>query len=398
VTDATRETLNTRSLRPAGQPKVEIVKFEEGADLEYTLAFELFPEIKPLDFATLKLERLVAEIDEAEIDKHLARLAEGMKGSQPVADDRPAKAGDVVVIDFVGSVDGKEFAGGKAEGYHLELGSGSFIPGFEDQLIGAKGGDKREVKVTFPAEYGNAELAGKAAVFTVEVKEVRESVPTAIDDALAKKLGIENLEALKKRLREEHEKEYGQLSRLRLKRALLDRLAEIGGFEVPEGLVEGEFQEIWKHAEAERKAAAEHGQPHPDSGKGEDELKGEYRAIAERRVKLGLLLSEIGRLNNIQVTAEDVNRAVVAEARRFPGQEQVVVNYYRSNAQATEGLKPAIFEDKVVDFILEMAAVNDRKVPAAELLKDPDETGDAAPETKKKGGAKKGAKKKAEGE
>jgi trigger factor len=370
VNDSSAAALREHKLRPALQPKVEIVSFNEGANLEYKMAVEILPDIQPPNFASLQLERLKALVPDADIDNALERIAKQQRKSEVV--ERPAEKSDVVVMDFVGSVDGTPFPGGSATDYALELGSGSFIPGFEDQLIGAKAGDQRTLDITFPADYGAAELAGKAAQFAVTVKAVRGMANQAIDESLATAVGLANLEELRKTVRERIEQDYGRFSRQRLKRGLLDQLAEQHSFAVPQGMVDIEFDGIWKQFEAQRKQAQEAGTAAPaeseDAGKSDDALKAEYRAIAERRVRLGLLLSEIGRANNIQVTQDEINRALAEEARRYPGEERKVVEYYRSNPALIDALRAPIYEDKVVDFILEMAAVTEREVAPSELL------------------------------
>lgn len=392
VGETTMKAMSEHGLRPAMQPKVEITSFEEGKDLEYTMAVEVLPEIEPVDFSKIQLERLTVDVEEGEVDEVLTRMAEANKTSEPVVGEKAAEKGDVVVIDFVGKVDGKEFPGGKADGYHLDLGSGSFIPGFEDQLIGAKAGDQMAVNVTFPKEYGAADLAGKDAVFDVTVKELRSPRPATIDDEFAKRAGLENLDGLKKAIRDEHEREFKALARMRLKRALLDALAEMYDFPVPESLVEAELDSIWTQFEEQRKQ-------HPDAAKDEygdksdDEIKAEFRAIAERRIRLGLVLAEVGRANKIEITQEDINRAIVAEARRYPGQEQKVIEYYRKNADAMESLRAPLIEDRVVDFMLEMATITERKVTREELMRDPDEENDDAEAQPKAEGKKKPAKK-----
>jgi len=315
-------------------------------------------------------------------------LAGAHKTSEPVSGSRKSKSGDITVIDFVGKVDGEEFAGGKAEDYSLELGTGSFIPGFEEQLIGAKVGDHVEVKVSFPKEYGAEELAGKDAVFDVDVKELRETAEAPIDDELAKKVGLEDLETLKKNIREEHEREFKDMARQRMKRSLLDELEAGHDFEIPQSLVENEFEGIWGQFEEHRKQALEKGsEEDPSEGKTDDELKEDYRGIAARRVRLGLLLAEIGRLNNIDISQEDLNRAMMAEAQRYQGQEQQVLEYFRNNPEAMQQIQAPLLEDKVVDFIFELAKVTDKNVSIDDLVKAPEE---AAP-AKKKATAKKKA-------
>lgn len=403
VNEGTRQAMTERGLRPAAEPKVEITSMKEGGDLEYTLAVDILPEIKPMDFSKLELERLTVAADDAAIEKALGRLAEAHKTSKPVDPARPSAKGDIVVIDFVGAIDGTEFPGGKADGYHLELGSGSFIPGFEDQLVGKNAGDKAEVKVTFPADYGAAELAGKEASFAVTVHEVRESVPSAVDDGLAAKVGMADLTALKSALRDEQGRELKEFSRMKLKRQLLDKLYEAHEFEVPSSLVENEFEAIWRQFEEHRKnTAAGEGDGkdaeapnEKEEKKTDDEHKAEFREIAERRVRLGLLLAEVGRLNNIQVSQEDINRALSAEARRYPGQEKAVLDYYKNSPEAMQALTGPIYEEKVVDFMVELAKVSEREVSVEELMKvddvDADEA-EAKKKTKKKTGAKKASK------
>jgi trigger factor len=373
VSDSSAQAMRDHNLRPAMQPKIEIVSFKEGTDLEYKMAVELLPEIKPVDFSQLQLERLRPEIPEVEIDKAIQRIAEPNRKSEVV--DRPAASGDIAIIDFVGKVDGKEFPGGSAQGHSLELGSGRFIPGFEDQLIGAKAGEHRDVKVTFPAEYGSDELAGKDAEFGVDIKEVREKQPLVVDDDMAKELGFDALDGLRKAVREQLEREYGGIARQRLKRALLDQLAAKHDFPVPPGMVDLEFDTIWKQFQEAREQNKD--EVKEEAGKSDDELKSEYRAIAERRVRLGLLLSEVGRVNAITVNQDEVNRALSEEARRHRGYEKQVVEFYRNNPEALANLRAPIFEEKVVDFITEMATVTDKTVPIDELLKP--EAEDAAP-------------------
>jgi len=367
VHDSQHKLLDEHKIRPAGQPKIDNVKFEDGSDLEFSVELEIIPEITPVDFKTISLEKVTIEVPESAVTESLERIAKRQRQSEPVTSDRAAANGDVVVIDFVGRVDGVEFQGGKAEGQYLELGSGMFIPGFEDQLVGAKKGDKKLVKVTFPAEYGNSELAGKAAEFDVTVNEIREMKDVPVDDELAKSLGLDNLDALKKSAREQIEREYSSVARARTKRKLLDVLADKHEFPLPEGLVDAEFTAIWQQIEQDMKADR---LDEEDKGKGEDQLKSEYKDIAKRRVKLGLLLSEVGRINNIQVPNEDLSRAVMAEARRYPGQEKQVIEYFQKTPEALNQLRAPIYEEKVVDFILDLAKLDERKVSPEEFAKE----------------------------
>jgi trigger factor len=367
ISDSSNKLLSERGLRPAGQPRIEILSGAERGDLEFSMAVELIPDIKVMDFKGVTLERLVVDVPDSEVEQAVERAAQRYRKTQPVTESRPAKKDDVAVIDFVGRVDGNEFAGGSATDYHLQIGSGSFIPGFEEQLIGVTVSERKSVSVTFPAEYPRAEVAGKEAVFDVTVKELRELAPLVLDDALAKDMGANDLADLRQNMSKGLAAEYAGLSRTRTKRQLLDILAEKHAFDAPAGLVETEFTAIWNQIEADRQL----GRLDPeDANKSEDELKKEYREIAVRRVKLGLLLSEVGRLNNVQVSNDELSRAIMNEARRFPGQERKVVEYYQKTPQAMIQLRAPIYEDKVVDFILDQAQVNERRMSVEEFTKE----------------------------
>lgn len=369
VQEGTQNALAERSLRPAVQPKVEITSFNEGTDLEYKVSVEVLPEIAEYDASGLSLERLVAPVADTEIEEALGRIADSRRTPTVVEEVRPAVLGDILEIDFVGSIDGVEFPGGKGEGYDLELGSGSFIPGFEDQLVGAKAGDAVSVNVSFPESYQAKDLAGKAAVFAVTVKALKTAVRPEINDEFAKSVGLDSLEALKANIRDRITSDYAGVSRTRLKRDLLDKLADSVDFEVPESMVDAEFDGIWQQLEEAIKSDT---LDEDDKGKSEDELKTEYKALAVRRVRLGLLLADIGQRNTVQVTQEDINKAVVAEAMRYPQQAQQVFQYFQKNEEAVNSLKAPIFEDKVVDLLFTLAQVTEKEVTAEELLADPD--------------------------
>ncbi len=364
VNDSSNQALSERGLRPAVQPKIQITSFDEGKDLEYTMAIEVLPEIEPMDFSAIELERLVIEVADASVEETLADLAKSQKTTRPLDQPRPAQTGDVLVVDFKGTVDGEPFPGMEAEGHHLELGSNAFVAGFEEQLVGASAGEARTVKVTFPKEYVNDKLAGREAVFEVTVKEVLESVAAELNDAFAANLGEKDLAGVKERVRERLAGEYRDVARSRLKRQLLDKLADGHDFPVPQAMAEAEFDAIWKLIEADRKAGKLDAE---DAAKSEDELKEEYQGIAERRVRLGLLISEVGRRNEIEVTQEELNRALVQEAQRHPGQEREVFEYFQRTPEAAANLRAPIFEDKVVDFIVDLAKITERKVTPDEL-------------------------------
>lgn len=368
VNDGAKKAVDDNNLRPALQPKIEVLKFDPGQDLEFAVQVEILPEIEPADLSGVEIEKPVAAVADDAVTESLSRLSKGRRTTEKVEEDRAAVTGDILLIDFDGSVDGEKRPGMKGEDYELELGSGSFIPGFEEQLEGSKAGSDVTVNVTFPEAYHAAELAGKAAVFEVKVKEIRVGKDAEINDDLAKSFGFDDLDALKKAVSERMSDEYGTTSRLRAKRALLDKLAELHSFEVPAGMVEIEFEQIWKRLQEElANGGAE------EEGKDEEALKTEYRDIAVRRVRLGLLLSEIGRRNNITVSRDELNKAMIDEVRRYPGQEQQVFDFFRKNPQAVESLRAPIYEDKVVDFILGTVKVNEVTVSVEELMRDPDE-------------------------
>lgn len=398
VSETASKALTDKGLRPALQPKLlEVGKFEEGKDLEFRFAVEALPDIEPMDFRQLALERIKVGVEESDVDAALKRLGEGNPDLKPADAGRKAEKGDVAVIDFAGTMGGVAFPGGSAEGHHLRLGSGGFIPGFEEQLLGATAGEKREVKVTFPAEYPAKNLAGKEAVFAVTVKELKQAVPAEANDAFAERVGAKDLAELKAQVRKQIEGDYASLARMRLKRQLLDKLAEGHEFAVPEGMVEAEFNLIWREVEEQKKQG---NMDEADKAKSEDELKAEYRKIAERRVRLGLLLAEVGKRNKIEVSREELGQAIVREAQRYPGQERKVIDYYQQNNDALAQLRAPLYEDKVVDYILALAKLAEKSVTPKELTalaeSEAAEKSGAAPaaEDEEKGKKKKASEKK----
>ncbi|MGZ5987243.1 MAG: trigger factor [Caulobacteraceae bacterium] len=403
LNETTQKVLSDNKLRPAGDPDLkpegDMEAVVEGkADLAYEIAVDIMPDFEPVDPASLSLNRPVYEPTKAEVDEALAELAKQNRTyEEKTGKAVKAKDGDMVVIDFLGKLDGTPFAGGAAEDHELVLGSGQFIPGFEEQLVGAAPGTDLEVKVTFPENYQSEELKGKAVVFEVKVKAVKGPVDSKADDALAERLGIENLEKLRELLKGNLEKEYAGASRFKLKRALLDQLDTKHDFPLPPKMVEAEFAAIWQQVEQDKEA----GQlPPEDVKKSDKKLQEEYRKIAERRVRLGLVLAEIGRANNIAVTDQELNEAMIAEARRYGPQAQQVFDLFRQNPNAQAQLRAPIFEDKVVDLIVEKAKVKDTKVSKDELMKDDDLPAgygddEEAPKPAKKAAAKKAPAKKA---
>ncbi|MDX1580013.1 MAG: trigger factor, partial [Alphaproteobacteria bacterium] len=374
VNTTSREVLDDQNVRPAVQPDVEIKKFEEGSDLEYEISLEIMPEIEVADLSKVKLERQVAPVEDSEIEEFMSRLADQQRRFEAVSSkDYKAKDGDAVLIDFVGKLDGEPFEGGAAENYQLVLGSGGFIPGFEEQLVGVSAGDEKEVAVTFPEDYGAEHLAGKEAVFDVTVHEVQEPKEVEINDEFATQLGLETLDELKDRIKEQIQQEHDQLSRMKLKRALLDALDELHEFPLPSGMVDMEFEHIWQDSGP----GGEEDDAETRDEKALEEEKEEYRKMAERRVRLGLLLSEIGEKNDVSVAAEELNNAIMREAQRFPGQEQQVFGFYQKNPQAIQQLRAPLFEDKVIDFILELADVSEKKVDLDTLTAQPEDDEEA---------------------
>jgi trigger factor len=375
VNEGSQKAVADNALKPAIQPRVEPVGdinavVEGKADLSFTVTIDLMPDFTPGDVSTIKVEKLVSDIDDAVIDEQLQRLAESMRAYTARGEDEAAQSGDQTTIDFAGSIDGVPFEGGTGSDFNLTLGSGQFIPGFEDQLVGAKAGDKRDVKVTFPEAYHAPELAGKDAVFAVTVKEVKAPGDAVVSDETAKNLGLPDLATLKERVRDQIKGEYGQAIRLHLKRRILDALDRMHDFPLPPAMVEAEFAAIWAQVEAE---LAREGKTAADEGKTEEELRDEYRKIAERRVRLGLVLGKLGEQNGIQITADEVNRAIMNRARQFPGQEQQVFQYYAQNPNAQAEIRAPLFEDKVVDFIAELAQVSEKKVDKDTLFADPED-------------------------
>jgi trigger factor len=373
VNDSTLKAINENSLRPATRPKIEVKTFDEKTGLEYSMAIELLPEIKLVDFSTLKLEKLTAKPDAKAVKETLARIAGSNKISEKIEEKRAAKNGDIVVIDFNGTVNGEAFPGMQGHDFSLELGTKSFIDTFEDQLVGAKAGDHKTVKVTFPKDYAQEKLRNVAAVFEVDVKELRAPVAPTLDDEFAKTLGFDSLAKIEEAIEKQMQAEYDQIARMNIKRNLLDALDEKLDFEVPAGMIESEFFGIWKQL----KGHSHHNDPahvhgsdcDHDHDHGTEEEKEEYQGIATRRVKLGLVLAEAGRINKIEVTNQELQQSVINEARRYPGKERQVFEFYQKNPNALEGLKAPIYEDKVVDFILERSTINTRQVTIEELTK-----------------------------
>ncbi|MBS0959419.1 MULTISPECIES: trigger factor [Acetobacter] len=370
VSDTLKTVFEERGLRPSGQPKVDLVSGQEaGQDVSFTVEAEILPEIADPDLSGVELTRLKAAVSDKAVDDVLNDIAKNQRSFEVIEEDRPAETGDVVTVDFEGKDNGVPFEGGTAQDVNVEIGGQGFIPGFAEQIAGIKAGEEKVITVTFPADYGAAELAGKEVTFDIKAKALKKPVAAALDDELAKKVGLGSLEELRSMVRQQLEGEYDRVSRLRIKRDLLDVLAEKADFSAPESMIDAEFEQIWQRVEADKKAGQLDDE---DKEKDEDTLRADYRKIAERRVKLGLWLAEIGRRNTISITQEEMNRALQAEMARYPGQEQQVLQFFQSNPQAIETIRGPIFENKVIDYLLELAKVEDKEVSPEELAENPE--------------------------
>ncbi len=355
---------------PTDEKAVEQL-IEGKSDLAYTVAIEIMPPIEIADFKGLKLEKPVAEVTDAEVDEAVNRIAEQNRPFAAKAEGAKAETGDRVAIDFTGKVDGEPFEGGSGGDVIVQIGSGTFIPGFEDQLVGIAAGENRVVTVTCPEGYPAKNLAGKKAEFDVVAKSLEAPTPVTIDDEFAKTLGLESLAKLKDLIKERVAREHAAMTRQRLKRELLDQLDKLHKFAPPPSLVEDEFNNVWKTIDEDLKAR---NRSFEDEGTTEEKAREEYRGIAERRVRLGLVIAEIGERNKIQVTDEELSRAVAERARQMPGREQEVWDYFRKNPAAVASLRAPIYEDKVIDYIVELATVTEKPVSREELYKESDET------------------------
>ncbi len=383
IRELNAKIVSDRGLKLAMEPKVTIPNEETEVekvlggqtDLAYKLALEILPQIELGDFKGIKLERPVAEVSDAEVEEALGKIAEQNRPFAVKGEGAKVEHGDRVVIDFNGRIDGAPFEGGTGGDVGVNIGSGSFIPGFEDQLIGMGIGETRLVKLTFPANYANGQLAGKAAEFDVTVKSIEAPGTVTIDDAFAKSLGLDSLDKVKQAVKTRLQQEHAGLTRQKVKRQLLDRLDEMHKFALPPTLAEDEFKNVWATVESDLKAQ---GRTFEDEGTTEEKARDEYRAIAERRVRLGLVLAEIGERNKLTVSEDEITRAIVERARQVPGREQQVWEYYRNNPTAVASLRAPIYEEKVVDFLVELATVTEKQVSREELVKDEEDATPAA--------------------
>jgi len=378
IRDTNSQIFTERGFRLATEPKITMPTEEKDveeilsgkSDLTYTVSVEVVPAIQLADFKSFTVEKPVADVTDADVDEAIKRIADQNRAYVAKGEGAKAESGDRVTVSFKGTIDGTPFDGGTGENIQVAIGSNTFIPGFEEQLIGIAAGETRTLKVTFPKNYASEKLAGQAAEFETTATAVEAPQATVIDDEFAKTLGLESLDKLKEAARERLAAEFTTASRQRVKRALLDRLDETHRFEAPPSLIEEEFNLMWNSIKAEMDSS---GKTFADESTTEEAAKEEYRTIADRRVRLGLVLSDIGEKNKITVTDDEVGRAVIERARQMPGREKEVWDYYRNNANALAQLRAPIYEDKVVDFILELANVTEKKVAREDLYKDDDE-------------------------
>ncbi|RLQ87999.1 trigger factor [Notoacmeibacter ruber] len=386
VSNSTRNVISERDEKAAMQPEVVMTEDQDEAekilageqDFEFDLKYEIVPKFELQDVSDIKIERPVVEVADEEVEDQVKQIAQSARTYE--TKDGAAEDGDRVTLDYLGKVDGEPFDGGKAEGANLVLGSGQFIPGFEEQLVGLKKGDEKTITVTFPEEYGAEHLAGKEATFDVTVHEVAAPQDQEIDDELAKKLGLESMDKLREIVRDQIQGQYGQMTRQKVKRSLLDALDERYQFETPEKLTEAEFNNIWNQVSADLER---NGKSFEDEGTSEEEARADYNKLAARRVRLGLVLSAIGEKEGITVTDEELQRALGEQLRRYPGQEQQVMEFYRNTPDAVNALRAPIFEEKVIDHLMEQVEVSDKTVSREELMAEDDDefgTGTASAE------------------
>jgi trigger factor len=378
ISEVARNTLSERGEKAAMQPHYALPEDQGEAnevlagnhDLAYTMSYEVLPKIDLVDFKTISVERPTVEVTDAEVEEQLTRLADSTRSYTTKAG--AAEEGDRVTISYLGKLDGEPFEGGKDDNAVIRIGDKRFIPGFEEQLVGLSTGDVKTIAVTFPEDYAAANLAGKEATFDIEVKAVAAGDPVSVDDELAKRLGLETLESLRTTVRQQLQAQYAQAIRQRIKRQILDRLDETHKFDLPQRLVEQEFDTIWRQIVNE---LSNTGRTFEDEDTTEEKARAEYQEIAQRRVRLGLVMSQIGEHAKVEVTEEELQRAMAAQLRQVPGQEQALLDYYRRNPDALASLRAPIFEEKVVDYVLELINVTDKPISAEELMKQAEEEG-----------------------
>jgi len=381
IDEATKKAIQDENLKPVSKPSIEIDKYDEGSDLKAKLSLEIMPEIKHIDLSKIKLNKPIADVSDKDVKEALDRLAKQNQQTVPLKKARKSKTGDTLVIDFEGKMNNVPFEGGTGKGHHLSLGSQSFIPGFEEGLVGKEVGSETKLNLSFPKDYGMEKLSGKKVTFDVKIHEIREASEVVINDDFAKGLGMPSLNDLKKAISDQIGNEHLLASRSKMKKSLLDILDEKHNFELPEGMLEQEYNSVCTSLNkdsSDKKGTHDHDHthdhPHEDKHKPDEKMSKEEKLdaknIAHRRVKLGLLMGEIGRTNNLDVTDEEINQAVMKEAQKYPGQEKQVMDYFKNNKEASQNLAGPLFEEKVFDFICEMADLKEIKVSVSELYND----------------------------
>ena len=381
IDEATKKAIQDENLKPVSKPSIEIDKYDEGSDLKAKLSLEIMPEIKHIDLSKIKLNKPIADVSDKDVKEALDRLAKQNQQTVPLKKARKSKTGDTLVIDFEGKMNNVPFEGGTGKGHHLSLGSQSFIPGFEEGLVGKEVGSETKLNLSFPKDYGMEKLSGKKVTFDVKIHEIREASEVVINDDFAKGLGMPSLNDLKKAISDQIGNEHLLASRSKMKKSLLDILDEKHNFELPEGMLEQEYNSVCTSLNkdsSDKKGTHDHDHthdhPHEDKHKPDEKMSKEEKLdaknIAHRRVKLGLLMGEIGRTNNLDVTDEEINQAVMKEAQKHPGQEKQVMDYFKNNKEASQNLAGPLFEEKVFDFICEMADLKEIKVSVSELYND----------------------------
>ena len=373
IDEASKKAIRDENLQPVTKPSIDVEKYDEGSDLKASLSLEIMPLIKHIDLSKIKLEKYIAKVSDKDVNEALDRIAKQNQQTQPLKKERKSKLGDTLVIDFEGKMNNVPFDGGTGKGHHLALGSNSFIPGFEEGLVGLKVNDEKKLKLSFPKDYGMEKLAGKKVTFDVKINEIREAVPVTYDETFAKNLGMPSMKDLRKAISDQISNEHSNVTRSKLKQQLLDILDDKYKFDLPEGMVDQEYNSVCNSLNKEKNTAKkeqkENSVNKPDEKMSKDE-KVDAKNIAERRVKLGLLMGDIGRNNNIDVSPEEIKQAVMMESQKYPGQEKQVLEYYEKNKEATQNLAGPLFEEKVFDFICEMAEIKEKIVSVEKLYKE----------------------------
>ena len=372
IDEASKKAIQDENLKPVMKPSIDIEKYDEGSDLKALLSLEIMPIIKHIDLSKIKLEKFIAKVSDKDVNEALDRIAKQNQQTQPLKKARKSKLGDTLVIDFEGKMNNVVFDGGTGKGHHLALGSNSFIPGFEEGLVGLNANDEKKLKLSFPKDYGMEKLAGKKVTFDVKINEIREPVPVKYDENFAKNLGMPSMKDLKKAISDQISNEHSNVTRSKLKLQLLDILDKKYKFDLPEGMVEQEYISVCNSLNKNKtdpKNDNKENNIKPDEKMSKDE-KADAKTIAQRRVKLGLLMGDIGRNNNIDVSEEEIKQAVMMEAQKYPGQEKQVLEYYEKNKEASQNLAGPLFEEKVFDFICEMSEIKEKIVSVDDLYKE----------------------------